>query len=83
MSAHGVYAMSVIVSVVAENTFEVVSIEDLPDEIIKDQIDCIYNDMGTDAVKIGMLSNKRIMLSLIHISEPTRLRQLSRMPSSA
>ena len=63
MSAHGVYAMSVIVSVVAENTFEVVSIEDLPDKIIKDQIDCIYNDMGTDAVKI---------LSLIHISEPTR-----------
>lgn len=61
MSAHGVYAMSVIVSVVAENTFEVVSIEDLPDTIIKDQIDCIYNDMGTDAVKIGMLSNKRIM----------------------
>lgn len=65
MSALGVYAMSVIVSVVSENTFEVVSREDLPVKIINEQIDCIYNDMKTDAVKIGMLSNKKILQAVI------------------
>ena len=65
ISAHKLYAMSVIVSVVAENTFEVKKIEDLSDEIIKAQIDCIYEDMKTDAVKIGMLSNKRIINCVI------------------
>ena len=55
-SAHGTFGMSVIVSVVAENTSRVISIQDISPEIIKDQIDAIFDDITVDGVKIGMLS---------------------------
>ena len=61
MSAHGVFAMSVIVSVVAENTSRVIDIENISSKNILNQIDAIYEDIGSDAVKIGMLSNEECM----------------------
>ena len=61
MSALGVFGMSVIVSVVAENTSRVISIEDVSPAVIKDQIDAVYEDIGTDAVKVGMLSTPECM----------------------
>lgn len=61
MSAHGVYAMSVIVSVVAENTVHVLKKQDIAPEIVRAQVDAIYEDIGTDAVKIGMLPTPEVM----------------------
>ena len=61
MSAHGVYAMSVIVSVVAENTVHVLKKQDIAPEIVCAQVDAIYEDIGTDAVKIGMLPTPEVM----------------------
>lgn len=55
-SAHGVFGMSAIVSVVAENTAKVISIHDVPPNIIADQIDAVFTDIPVDAVKVGMLS---------------------------
>jgi hydroxymethylpyrimidine/phosphomethylpyrimidine kinase len=60
-SAHGVFGMSVIVSVVAENTSRVIGWQDIEPGMIRSQIDAIYEDIGTDAVKIGMLSTASIM----------------------
>lgn len=60
-SAHGVFGMSVIVSVVAENTSRVIDIQDITPDMIKSQIDAVYEDIGTDAVKIGMLSTPDCM----------------------
>ena len=60
-SAHGVFGMSVIVSVVAENTSRVIAIQDVTPAMIEQQIDAIYEDIGTDAVKIGMLSGPSCM----------------------
>jgi hydroxymethylpyrimidine/phosphomethylpyrimidine kinase len=60
-SAHGVFGMSVIVSVVAENTSRVIAIQDITPEMIQQQIDAIYEDIGTDAVKVGMLSGPENM----------------------
>lgn len=57
MSAHGVFGMSVIVAVVAENTARVISIEDMPPSIISDQITAVFEDIEVDAVKIGMLAS--------------------------
>ncbi len=48
--------MSVIVSVVAENTSRVISVQDITPDIIRDQIDAIFEDIPVDGVKIGMLS---------------------------
>ena len=61
ISAHGVYAMSVIVSVVAENTVHVLKKQDIAPEIVRAQVDAIYEDIGTDAVKIGMLPTPEVM----------------------
>lgn len=60
-SAHGVFGMSVIVSVVAENTSRVIDIQDIKSDMIKKQIDAIFEDIEVDAVKIGMLSTPRCM----------------------
>ena len=61
ISAHGCFAMSVIVSVVAENTSRVIDIQDITPDMIKKQIDAIFEDIEVDAVKIGMLSTEECM----------------------
>lgn len=61
MSALGVFGMSVIVSVVAENTSRVISIEDISPKVIADQIDAIFEDIKVDAIKVGMLSSPACM----------------------
>jgi hydroxymethylpyrimidine/phosphomethylpyrimidine kinase len=63
-SAHGVFGMSAIVSVVAENTSRVISIHDVPVDIIKEQIDAVYEDITVNAVKIGMLSTPECMAAV-------------------
>lgn len=60
-SAHGVYGMSVIVSVVAENTSRVIDIQNVTPDMIEKQIDAVFEDIEVDAVKIGMLSTPECM----------------------
>ncbi|MEG6521588.1 bifunctional hydroxymethylpyrimidine kinase/phosphomethylpyrimidine kinase [Desulfotomaculum sp. 1211_IL3151] len=60
-SAHGVFGMSVIVSVVAENTSRVIDIQDVTPDMIKKQIDAVFEDIEVHAVKIGMLSTPSCM----------------------
>ncbi len=60
-AAHGVYGMSAIVSVVAENTSRVIGVEDVSPEMIESQIDAVFEDIGADAVKVGMLSRTPCM----------------------
>ena len=60
-SAHGVFGMSVIVSVVAENTFRVIDIQDITPDMIEKQMDAVFEDIPVHAVKIGMLSTPRCM----------------------
>lgn len=60
-SALGVFGMSVIVSVVAENTSRVIDIQDISPDMIKKQIDAVFEDIDVDAVKIGMLSTPQCM----------------------
>ena len=60
-SAHGVFGMSVIVSVVAENTSRVMDIQNIRPDMVEKQIDAVFEDIGTDAVKIGMLSSVECM----------------------
>ncbi|MBD3297518.1 MAG: bifunctional hydroxymethylpyrimidine kinase/phosphomethylpyrimidine kinase [candidate division Zixibacteria bacterium] len=60
-TAFGVYGMSAITSVVAENTVGVQKVHDLPVDLVVEQITSCVSDIGTDAVKIGMLSNPAIV----------------------
>lgn len=60
-TARGVYGMSVITAVTAQNTIGVQDIFELPASIVGMQIDSVMKDIGADAVKIGMLSNDKII----------------------
>lgn len=59
--ANGVYGMSVITSIVAENTSRVISSQDISPEMVAEQITAIFEDIEVDSVKIGMLSCAEIM----------------------
>ena len=63
-SAHGLFGMSVVVSVVAENTKEVISVENISQKVIEDQMDAVFNDIFPEAIKIGMLSTPEVMKSV-------------------
>ncbi|MEH7392229.1 bifunctional hydroxymethylpyrimidine kinase/phosphomethylpyrimidine kinase [Bacillus sp. JJ1503] len=55
-AAQGVFGMSVITAVTAQNTQEVRSVQNIDLSIIRDQIEAVFDDIQVDAVKIGMLS---------------------------
>ncbi|MBW1857383.1 MAG: bifunctional hydroxymethylpyrimidine kinase/phosphomethylpyrimidine kinase [Deltaproteobacteria bacterium] len=57
----GGYGMSVITALTAQNTVGVQAIFELPLEFIEKQIDSVIEDIGVDAVKIGMLSSLEIV----------------------
>jgi len=54
-SAIGCYGMSVITALTAQNTIGVTSIHAVPGVFVQQQMDAVFSDIGTDAVKIGML----------------------------
>ncbi len=60
-AAHGVYGMSVILSVVAENTTRVIGAEHISPAMIADQIQAVFEDIRVDAVKIGMVPSRQAM----------------------
>ncbi len=60
MTALGVYAMSVITSLTAQNTMGVRSIHDVPRDFLKAQINAVFEDIFPDAVKVGMVSSAEL-----------------------
>jgi hydroxymethylpyrimidine/phosphomethylpyrimidine kinase len=60
-AAHGAYGMSVIAALTAQNTREVRAVHEVPPEMVAAQIDAVLEDIGADAVKIGMLSSAGIV----------------------
>ena len=54
-SALGVYGMSVITAITAQNTKKICGIQAVDAEVIKNQIDLLFEDFEVDAVKIGMV----------------------------
>ncbi|MDZ7345214.1 MAG: bifunctional hydroxymethylpyrimidine kinase/phosphomethylpyrimidine kinase, partial [candidate division KSB1 bacterium] len=60
-SALGCYGMSVITALTAQNTVTVSAIHEAPPNFVAAQIDAVLEDIGADAVKIGMLSSPEII----------------------
>ena len=60
-SAHNLFGMSVILSVVAENTARVISAYDIPKNVVDEQILAVFEDIRPKAVKIGMIASKELM----------------------
>ena len=81
-AAFGAYAMTAITAVTAQNTLGVQSVEIMPAELVKQQIDSCLSDIGADIIKIGMLGSQE-NICLLYTSPSPRDATLSRMPSSA
>ena len=61
MTVNGVYAMSVITALTAQNTTGVRSVMNVTPEFLEEQMDCVFTDIRPDAVKIGMLPSAEVM----------------------
>ena len=61
MSAHGVYAMSAITALTAQNTTGVTDILDSTPAFLSAQLDAVFTDIFPDAVKIGMVSSSELI----------------------
>ena len=76
MIANGVYAMSAITALTAQNTTGVTAIMEVTPEFLGEELDNIFTDIYPDAVKIGMVSSPNTILP-----DPTS--RQSRLPSAA
>lgn len=64
MTALGVYGMSVITAVTAQNTLGVASVYNMATNAITAQLDAVFTDIFPDSVKIGMLSTSEIICTV-------------------
>jgi hydroxymethylpyrimidine/phosphomethylpyrimidine kinase len=76
MSANGVYAMSAITAITAQNTEEVTDVLELPVSIIAAQIDAVFDDFDVAAVKTGMLSSAEIVRVVAKLLKPQAVTNL-------
>ena len=61
MTMNGVYAMSVITALTAQNTTGVRAIEESTPAFLRQQLDAVFEDIRPDAVKIGMVSSSELI----------------------
>lgn len=61
MTMNGVYAMSAVTALTAQNTTGIRGILEVEPEFLKKQIDAVFEDIYPDAVKIGMLSSGELI----------------------
>jgi hydroxymethylpyrimidine/phosphomethylpyrimidine kinase len=64
MTMNGVYAMSAITALTAQNTTGVTGIMEVTPNFLKEQIDDVFNDIRPDAVKIGMVSSSALIRTI-------------------
>lgn len=64
MTMNGVYAMSAITALTAQNTLGVTGIFEVPPQFLAQQIDAVFQDIRPDAVKIGMVSSSSLIRTI-------------------
>jgi len=60
-AAAGCHGSSALVALTAQNTVAVTAVHELPDDFIAAQLDAVFDDIGVDAAKTGMLFSRRII----------------------
>jgi hydroxymethylpyrimidine/phosphomethylpyrimidine kinase len=60
-AAAGCFGMSAIVALTAQNTREVRAVHEVPPEFVRQQLDAVFDDLGVDAAKTGMLFSAAIV----------------------
>ncbi len=60
-AAAGCHGTSAIVALTAQNTVGVSAVHELPSEFVRAQLDAVFDDIGVDAVKTGMLFSRELI----------------------
>ena len=63
-SAMGAYGASVITALTAQNTRAVTAVHGVPIDMIRAQLDAVFDDLAVNAVKIGMLATPEIIITV-------------------
>ena len=74
--ARGVYGMSVITALTAQNTTGVQSIFNIPPNFVAEQIDSVMSDIGADVWKTGMLLNQEIISVIVNKAKQYKVKYL-------
>jgi hydroxymethylpyrimidine/phosphomethylpyrimidine kinase len=72
-AAAGVHGSSALVALTAQNTVGVTAIHELPPDFIVAQLDAVFDDIGVDAAKTGMLFSREIIETVAAYLEPRRV----------
>ena len=68
-AAAGCHGMSALVALTAQNTTAVTAVHELPPDVIRAQLDAVFNDLGVDAAKTGMLFSRTIIETVAEFLE--------------
>jgi hydroxymethylpyrimidine/phosphomethylpyrimidine kinase len=72
-AAAGAHGTSVLVALTAQNTVGVTAIHELPPEFVVAQLDAVFDDIGVDAAKTGMLFSQRLIETVASFLESHRV----------
>lgn len=76
MTMLGCFAMSAITAITAQNTTGVRSVQEIPPDILQDQISAVFEDIPPDAVKIGMVSSPALIEVIAYCMKIFRARSI-------
>ncbi|MBQ1915498.1 MAG: bifunctional hydroxymethylpyrimidine kinase/phosphomethylpyrimidine kinase, partial [Selenomonadaceae bacterium] len=76
MMAHGVFGMSAITALTAQNTMGVAAVSESTPEFLAAQIDSVFEDIPPDAVKVGMVSSAPLIEVIAERMEHYAVRNL-------
>jgi hydroxymethylpyrimidine/phosphomethylpyrimidine kinase len=72
-AAAGCYGMSAIVALTAQNTTGVTAVHELPPDFVRAQLEAVFDDIGVDAAKTGMLFSRRLIETVADFLEAHRV----------
>jgi hydroxymethylpyrimidine/phosphomethylpyrimidine kinase len=75
-SALGCYGMTVITALTSQNTKGVTAVHAVPPDFVEEQLVTVLDDIGTDAVKIGMLFSSDIINTICTVFQKYNLRNI-------
>lgn len=65
MTMHGVFAMTAVTALTAQNTLGVTDIMEATPEFLANELDAVFTDIFPDAVKVGMVSSSALICIIV------------------
>ena len=72
-AAAGCHGMSALVALTAQNTTAVTAVHELPPEFVRAQLDAVFDDIGVDAAKTGMLFSRPLIETVAEFLDEHRV----------